>query len=141
MSDEELKEKTPGEVPRVADGQETVLLVEDEQALLSLGIRFLKRLGYKVHASSDPREAVRKFEEYKDEIDILMTDVVMPGMSGRDVWEAVSAIRPDLKCLFVSGYTADVIATHGVLSDGVHFLQKPYTVDALGRKLREVLDS
>jgi PAS domain S-box-containing protein len=138
---EDFRDKTPAGGTRVMGVQETVLLVEDEQALLSLGVRFLKRLGYKVFASSDPREAVRLFQQNKDEINILMTDVVMPEMSGREVWEAVSAIRPDLRCLFVSGYTADVIATHGILSEGVHFLQKPYTVDALGRKLREVLDA
>jgi PAS domain S-box-containing protein len=140
-TEEAVKEKTPADGIKFTGAQETVLLVEDEQALLSLGVRFLKRLGYKVFASSDPREAVRVFEQHRNEIDILMTDVVMPEMSGREVWEAVSAMRPDLKCLFVSGYTADVIATHGILSEGVHFLQKPYTVDALGRKIREVLDA
>ena len=123
----------------VSTGTETVLLVEDEEALLKLGKLLLERLGYTVLAASGPGEALQLAEAYPDAIHLLLTDVIMPEMSGRDLWERLRALRPGLKCLFMSGYTANVIAHHGVLEEGVHFLQKPFPREVLASKLREVL--
>jgi CheY-like chemotaxis protein len=126
--------------PAVAPtGTETVLLVEDEKALLELGKLLLERLGYAVLAADDPNEALQLAETYPGVIHLLLTDVVMPEMSGRDLWERLRVLRPGLKCLFMSGYTANVIAHHGVLEEGVHFLQKPFSRAVLATKLREAL--
>lgn len=120
-------------------GSETVLLVEDEAALLKLSRRLLERLGYTVLAAETPNQALQYAEAYQGAIDLLLTDVIMPEMSGRALWQRLSAMRPGLKCLFMSGYTANVIAHHGVLDEGVHFLQKPFSREALVMKLREAL--
>jgi len=120
-------------------GTETILLVEDEEALLRLGQKLLERLGYTVFAAGTAQAALA-LSAKAGVIDVLVTDVIMPQMSGREVCKALQVDRPELKCLFLSGYTADVIAHRGVLDDGVHFLQKPFTVDQLARKLRIVID-
>ncbi len=118
---------------------ETVLLLEDEGALLALGVRLLEKLGYKVLSASTPGEALAIAEEYQGEINLLITDVIMPKMSGGEVAAEVRKLRPDIAILYVSGYTADVIADHGVLDDHVHFLSKPFQVRSLAQKIREVL--
>ncbi|HBF34640.1 TPA: hypothetical protein DDW35_08745 [Candidatus Sumerlaeota bacterium] len=133
-----LKGKARNVAP-MQTGTETVLLVEDEVQLLNLGRRFLMQLGYHVLTANTPPAALQFVQEYSGQIHLLMTDVVMPGMSGRDLFEKIRDLRPDTRCLFVSGYTADVIAHHGILEVGVHFLQKPYSIEALSVKLREVL--
>ena len=120
-------------------GSEIVLLVEDEEALLKLSARLLERLGYTVLAAGGPTQALELAAAHGGPIDLLLTDVIMPEMSGRDLWQRLSALRPGLKCLFMSGYTANVIAHHGVLDDGVHFLQKPFSREALATKVREAL--
>ncbi len=120
-------------------GTETILLVEDEEALLRLGQKLLERLGYTVLAAGTAQTALA-LSANAGVIDVLVTDVIMPQMSGREVCKILQTDRPQLKCLFLSGYTADVIAHRGVLDDGVHFLQKPFTVDQLARKLRIVID-
>ena len=120
-------------------GHETILLVEDEGTLVVLGKRMLETLGYRVLAASTPYEAIALAEEYSHAIDLLITDVVMPEMNGRDLASRLTALYPGMKCLFMSGYTADVIAHHGVLKEGVHFMEKPFSVDALARKVREAL--
>lgn len=120
-------------------GTETVLLVEDEEALLRLIATQLESLGYTVLAAGSPGQALQLAQEYAGDIPLLMTDVIMPAMSGRDLWQRLSALRPNLKCLYMSGYTANVIAHHGVLNEGVHFLQKPFSRGALATKLREAL--
>ena len=122
-------------------GRETVLLVEDELAILRVTARMLEGLGYDVLAASSPVEAIRLAEQSDREIALLLTDVVMPGMNGRDLGERLAAVRPGLRRVFMSGFTADVIANHGVLHEGVHFVQKPFTKRALADKLREVLDA
>lgn len=121
-------------------GVETVLLVEDEVGLLELGRRLLERLGYVVIAANGPIQALSAAEDFSDRIDLLITDVIMPEMNGRDLSLRLKALRPELKFLFMSGYTADVIAHQGALEDGVHFLQKPFTMDAFARKIREALE-
>ena len=121
-------------------GKETILLVEDEPVLLELTSQMVEMQGYTVLAAHSPNEALRLSEVHPGPIHLLMTDVVMPEMNGKDLACKLLSLHPDLRCLFVSGYTADVIAHHGVLDEGVHFLQKPYTVQVLSKKVREVLD-
>jgi PAS domain S-box-containing protein len=124
----------------VSSGNETILLVEDEPAILNMTAMILKRLGYTVLAASAPGEAIRLAQEHSDQIHLLMTDVVMPEMNGRDLARRLLSLYPGLKCLFMSGYTADVIAHHGVLEDGVQFIQKPFTLKDLSAKIREVFE-
>lgn len=119
-------------------GQETILLVEDDPALLGMTSLMLQRLGYTLLPADSPGEALRRIREHDGTIDLLLTDVILPGMNGRDLAEQVRAERPGLRCLFMSGYTADVIASHGVLMPGVHFIQKPFTLVELGDKIRAV---
>ena len=121
-------------------GKETILLVEDESAILKMTTTMLERLGYTVVAAATPGEAIRLAHEYQGRINLLMTDVVMPEMNGRELAENLLSHYPDLKRLFMSGYTANVIAHHGVLDEGVHFIQKPFSKKDLERKLREVLE-
>ena len=119
--------------------QGTVLLVEDEPALLRVGRLLLEKLGYEVLAAGTPGEALRVARDHVGTISLLMTDVVMPEMNGLDLARALLAFRPHMRCLFTSGYPADVIAHHGVLDEGVHFLQKPFSRQDLVAKLRETL--
>ncbi len=125
---------------RVEHGNETILLVEDEPAILQMTTMMLTRLGYTVIAAATPGEAIRLAHDYLGQIDLLMTDVVMPEMNGRELAGSLRSPCPDLKRLFMSGYTANVIAHHGVLDEGVHFIQKPFSMKDLGGKLREVLE-
>ena len=125
----------------VMRGHETVLLVEDELTILKLTTRFLEKLGYCVLATSTPQKALRLAQDHKGEIHLLMTDVIMPTMNGWDLAQKLQALHPHLRCLFMSGYTADVITQHGILNEGVHFIQKPFSIKPLAAKLREVLDS
>ena len=133
--------RAPGATPPGLRGHETILLVEDEAAILKLATRLLTTQGYTVLAAGTPGEAVRMASEHTGEIDLLMTDVVMPEMNGRELARKLLSRHPHLKCLFTSGYTADIIAHRGVLSDGVQFLQKPFSSDSLATKVREALDS
>jgi PAS domain S-box-containing protein len=128
----------PNAVP-AQSGTETVLLVEDEAALLALSQRLLEQLGYVVLAAGSPIKAIQLAEGYPDAIHLLITDVVMPEMSGRDLWLRLGALRPGLKCLFMSGYTSNIIAHRGVLDEGVHFIQKPFSVENLAKKARKAL--
>ena len=129
-----------GSMEPAGRGQETVLLVEDEPAILDLGKQLLELQGYRVLAAGTPGEAIRLAGEHIGEIHLLMTDVVMPEMNGRELARKLLSLYPGLKRLFMSGYTADVIAHHGVLDEGVHFIQKPFSLDALAAKVREALD-
>ena len=120
-------------------GHETILLVEDEIAILRLTTQMLERLGYKVVAAKTPGEAIHLAQEHTGKIQLLVTDVVMPEMNGRDLAKNILSIYPNLKRLFMSGYTANVIAHHGVLDEGVNFIQKPFSREQLGAKVREIL--
>ena len=122
-------------------GHETILLVEDELASLNLIRKMLERQGYIVLAASTPGEAIRLAREHAGEIHLLMTDVVMPEMNGRDLARRLLSLFPHLKRLFASGYTANVIAHQGVLDEGMHFIQKPFSRKDLAAKVREALDS
>jgi CheY-like chemotaxis protein len=130
-----------GEQVDLCHGNETILLVEDEPMLIDLTKDMLVQLGYTVLTAISPIEAIRLNKEYLGQIDLLITDVIMPEMNGRDLARAVTSCCPEVKVLFISGYTADVIAHHGVLDKSVHFLQKPITSEALAGKVREVLES
>ncbi len=134
---EELKIGAQPETP-LAQG-ETVLIVEDEASVLGLARRLLEKLGYEVLTAASPGKAVETVRNYTGEIHLLLTDVVLPTMSGRDLAAKTTKIRPGIKTLFMSGYTANVIAHHGVLDAGVHFIEKPFTPDALARKIREAI--
>jgi len=127
------------EIPR--GHGETILVVEDETSVLHLARRVLEKLGYVVLTAASPAEAVNMVREHAGEIHLLMTDVVLPEMSGRDLAGEIAKIRPDIRTLFMSGYTANVIAHQEVLDEGVHFMGKPFTPDSLGRKVREALGS
>ena len=117
-----------------------MLLVEDLDALLDLVTRLLQRRGYKVVAARDADEALRLFE-LNPAIDLLLTDVVLPGPSGPELTRRLLERRPELKVVYMSGYTAESIVHQGVLDPGIAFLHKPFTAQALGLKLREVLDA
>jgi PAS domain S-box-containing protein len=122
-------------------GHETILLVEDEPTILELTTEMLTTQGYTVLAASTPGEAIRLAREHAGKIHLLLTDVVMPEMNGRDLANNLLSLYPHLKRLFMSGYTADVISNHGVLDEGVNFIQKPFSMQALAAKVRKVLDS
>jgi two-component system cell cycle sensor histidine kinase/response regulator CckA len=122
-------------------GAETILLVEDEKGVRAMIRHFLKEEGYTVLEAGNSQEAFLHADQHKDAIHLLVTDVVMPGMNGRELAERMKSSRPDMKVLFVSGYTGDAIARHGVLGKGVNFLEKPFTAEGLTSKVREVLDT
>ena len=126
--------------PPAERGHETILLVEDESSILKMTTRMLKKLGYTVLVARTPGEAMEHAREHEGEIHLLLTDVIMPEMNGRDLAKTILSIYPNLKRLFMSGYTANVIAHHGVLDEGVNFIQKPFSQIQLGTKVREVLD-
>jgi two-component system, cell cycle sensor histidine kinase and response regulator CckA len=126
--------------PEPSGGAETVLLVEDEEAILRLGKTILEHYGYTVLATTNPDKALIMAKEHEGSIDLLITDVVMPGINGKELKDRIAAIRPGIRTLFMSGYTADVIAHHGVIEEDVRYLQKPFSVKTLAAKVREVLD-
>ncbi len=121
-------------------GSETILLVEDERAILLMTRMMLEEFGYRVLTAASPGEAIRLAATHPAPIHLLMTDVVMPGMNGRDLANQLLAQYPTLKCLFMSGYTADIIAHRGVVDAGVSFIQKPFSLKDLAAKIREALD-
>ena len=131
----------PKTVPAGLSGAETLLLVEDEEQVLNLARRILARQGYTVLSASRPEMAVAVAARHAGPIHLLITDVVMPGMNGKELRERLRTSYPKLKCLFMSGYTADAIANEGVIEGGVHFLQKPFTLESLSGKVREILQS
>jgi PAS domain S-box-containing protein len=135
---EEVLESVPAAAPAPGE-KKTVLVVDDEDSLLYSGRMLLESLGYQVLTARGSAEALILSETYPDEIHVLLTDVVMPLMSGRELQQRLSAQRPGMKCVFMSGYTSDVIAHHGVLDAGVLFLQKPFTKAALGAKIGQAL--
>jgi PAS domain S-box-containing protein len=127
-------------VARIASGRESILVVEDEPTLLQLVGRALEAQGYEVTAALGPEEAIRRSTERQGPIDLLLTDVVMPGMDGVELAQQLLASRPGLRQLYMSGYTADLITEHGVLDQNIDFLPKPFTLSELSAAVRRVLD-
>lgn len=134
----ELHRRIDPELP-LTEATETILLVEDEPAILEITSIMLRKSGYTVLSAATPGNAIRQAREHAGEIDLLITDVVMPEMTGRDLAGSLLSLYPKLKCLFMSGYTADIIAHHGVIDQDVHFIQKPFSSIDLSRKVRETL--
>ncbi|HUL23526.1 MAG TPA: PAS domain S-box protein [Thermodesulfobacteriota bacterium] len=135
---EELREKMVGEeLPR---GKETVLVVEDEEKVRTLIVEILGRQGYRVLEASHGDEALLIHETHDSHIDLILIDVVMPGMTGSELAKRITSLRPEIKTLYMSGYTDNAIVHHGILARGVNYIQKPFTMEGLTRKVREVLD-
>ncbi|MFH0974792.1 MAG: PAS domain S-box protein [Spirochaetota bacterium] len=132
-----LREELVSQIPH---GNETLLLVEDEPLTLKMTREMLESLGYQVLAARNPGDAIKIATEYSSKIQLLVTDVIMPDMNGKDLKIKLSLICPKLKCLFTSGYTSDIIAHQGVLDDGVNFIQKPFSIHDIAAKIREILD-
>jgi PAS domain S-box-containing protein len=135
--DKEAAERMPAAPAR---GSETVLFVEDEESVRELVTEYLRGAGYKVLEASDGVQALEMAASHKGTIEILVTDVVMPRISGRELASQIAADRPNIKVLYISGYTDDSIFRHGVLQGGVAYLQKPFNLKAIAQKIREVLD-
>ncbi len=127
--------------PEVCGGSETVLIAEDDAAIRELTRSVLSEFGYRVIESADGEEAVRLFREQGDGVQLLLLDVIMPKKNGRAVHEEIRKLRPDIKTLFMSGYSADMIGREGVLEEGVYFISKPLSPTELLQKVRDVLDS
>jgi PAS domain S-box-containing protein len=128
-------------LPRHSAAGGTILLVEDDAIVREAMPQLLKVLGYRALVAASPEEALEISRDLGTRIDLLLTDVVMPGMSGKELREELNRVRPGIKVLFMSGYTAEVIALQGILQEGVQFIQKPFTLSDLGRKIEAVLGS
>jgi two-component system cell cycle sensor histidine kinase/response regulator CckA len=128
------------EVPATLHGSETILLVEDEEQLRAVAANILRRNGYDVLEAHDAADAIRLSEQHDKPIHLLLSDVVMPQMSGPELAKRLTLTRPAMRVLCMSGYTDDSIVRHGVLAAEFAYLQKPITPDTLGRKVRDVLD-
>ena len=129
------------EVPSIPAqrGNETILLVEDEPGILKITSMMLKKQGYSVIEAGTPGEAIRLAREHAGEIHLVLTDVVMPEMNGRDLARNLMSLYPDIRCMFMSGYTADIIANQGIIEEGVNFIQKPFTLKDLSTAVRAAL--
>jgi two-component system, cell cycle sensor histidine kinase and response regulator CckA len=121
-------------------GKETVLIVEDEQMVRDISVNILEMLGYRVIKACNPQEALEGCEQLEEPVHLLLTDVVLPEMDGRSLFNRLTSRFPGMKVLYMSGYTNDAVVQHGVLEPGVLFLQKPFSPDRLARKVREALD-
>jgi len=125
--------------PVTLKNKKTVLLCEDQPDILDVCHRILEQQGYLVIPAATPHEAIRIASIQKGVVDLLLTDVVMPEMNGSELAEKIQSICPSVKTLFMSGYTADIIASHGVVEDGVNFIQKPFSGKQLVRSVQELL--
>jgi CheY-like chemotaxis protein len=137
---EEAEAESRG-APAVPPGRETVLVVEDQDEVRDLALEFLRSQGYVVLEASNGAQALEIAGRHPGRIDLLMTDVIMPGISGPELAKQLTAVRPETRVLYVSGYTEESIGQHGVLEKGTEFLSKPFSRDTLSRKLREILDN
>ncbi|CAG1000426.1 partial two-component system, cell cycle sensor histidine kinase and response regulator CckA, partial [Planctomycetaceae bacterium] len=139
-TDHDVADVSAGRESATPEGHEVILLVEDENMVREYAAFSLRSLGYKVVHAPNGQAALTSSRDMEGRIDLLITDVIMPGMSGKVLAETLVRERPGLRVLFCSGYTADTIVHHGVLDEDVNFLSKPFTPMALGRKVRQVLD-
>jgi signal transduction histidine kinase len=122
------------------EGTETIMIVEDEQELLKMCVSVLQEKGYNVLSAGAPLAAKKLYDRFEGSIDLLISDVVMPGMNGKELKEWIEEKQPSIKTLFISGYTSDIVAERGILEEGVNFLQKPFTPHALIRLVRVILN-
>jgi CheY-like chemotaxis protein len=136
----DAREELPAQVI-MKRGSETVLLVEDEDMVRKLAGELLEESGYRVLSAGGGEEAISLATRHKARIDLLITDVVMPKISGKEVAEQLKTIHPETKVLFMSGYTDEAIVHHGIVDSTIAFIQKPFSEHALAHKVREVLDS
>jgi CheY-like chemotaxis protein len=125
--------------PTSSNGTETVLVVEDDEQVRHFICKSLNLCGYNVVEARDPNDALRLVSENIAIPHLLLTDVIMPEMNGRDLYDKIASIHPEIEVLYMSGYTSDIIAHHGILDKGINFLQKPFTVQSLTEKIRQVL--
>ncbi|MEJ2041178.1 MAG: ATP-binding protein, partial [Desulfosarcinaceae bacterium] len=141
VSDEVFGQEEPS-LPAVSDlsGSETIFLVEDNEQVRDLALAILQHAGYTVLSASGGKEALERLSHYSGPLHLLLTDVIMPGINGRQLFSRAADLFPGLKVLYMSGYTAEVIAHHGIMDEGIDFIQKPFSVQALVAKVREVLD-
>ena len=130
----------PRTEPTSLSGTETILVAEDEAMVRKMVCETLAAFGYHVIEAQNGHEGLQRVSEYGGPIHLLLTDVVMPEMDGRELYQNVIATHPDVKVLYMSGYTDDVIVHHGILEEGIYFLQKPFTVRGLIQKVRQVLN-
>ncbi|MBN2627458.1 MAG: PAS domain-containing protein, partial [Spirochaetales bacterium] len=130
----------PGTATPVRGGNETILIVEDEMMILSMAESMLSSCGYRILTASSPEDALERGKDETTKLDLIISDVVMPGMNGRELLERLVPYQPSAQCLFMSGYTADIITRQELMAGDVHFLQKPFTLQSLTMKVREVLD-
>jgi CheY-like chemotaxis protein len=129
----------PAAAPEPARGAETILVVEDDDAVRRMTREFLKIKGYTVIEARSAASAIQIMQERNEEIDLVLTDVLMPGMKGRELVEKLTQIRSNIKVLYMSAYTEDAAINIGVLNPGTEFIEKPFGPDDLGNKIREVL--
>ncbi len=139
--EEEVAESSvePGELAVLEGGAETLLVTEDDDAVREIAVSILRSAGYKVLEAANGDEALEVYKRYGGPVDLLITDVVMPGMSGRKLAERLGAMCPGIKVLYMSGYTDNIIAHHGVLDEGMKFIQKPFSRSDLLKRVRRVL--
>jgi CheY-like chemotaxis protein len=141
LVDQPVEAPAPAVQGTVSGGEETILLVEDHELVRGFAVRLLRRKGYRVHPFANGQEALQGLAALPARPDLLITDVVMPGIDGKALAESVRAACPGVRVLFTSGFTANVIVHHGVLERGVEFLPKPYSAEELLRRVREVLEA
>jgi polar amino acid transport system substrate-binding protein len=121
-------------------GTETLLVADDDASILELMVKVLEQFGYKVITARDGLDAVKKFSENKEKIALVILDVIMPKLTGKEAYDAILKIRPDMKAIFISGYTADIINTRGMMDESLEFFTKPLKFMKLLQKVRELLD-
>ncbi len=135
--EELIKAERPERI--IASGSGTILIAEDDESIANISTMMLKTQGYTVLTATSVDEAIRLAKTFEGSIDLLITDVIMPVMNGKDLARTLASFRPEMKILFMSGYTADVIAEHGVLEQGINFIQKPFSLQELADKVRKIL--
>jgi CheY-like chemotaxis protein len=134
------RERVPA-APTVLEGSETILVAEDEEPVRKLAKTVLEGFGYRVITAADGEEAVRLFNENRGRIQLLILDVIMPRMNGREAYHAIQEMQPGIKALFMSGYAEDIISKKGIIEPGLNFVLKPVPPRELVRRAREVLDA
>jgi PAS domain S-box-containing protein len=141
VADAQERPALPPAPAQLTPGHETILLVEDEPQLRDLTRQFLERQGYKVLVAENGAVAIEAAQRHSGSLDLLLTDIIMPVMNGRELAQRMAALRPKTRILFMSGYTENAVWRNGMIENSTNFLQKPFTLDALTRKVREVLET